>query len=283
MPASPVAMWVKTNEPLLWFGGAGHEFRREPSYFYDASLRGEPVNYCLQLTLSGTGFYENAKGGRTLLRPGMAFLDRFPGTFRYGYPPESREVYELAFVTIAGAQAESWCRSINETYGTILDFGGADNPVAPLLLALAHQWYEGSLGDRYLLSGQLYQLLMTVLSTLNRSRMQTTPLVNRALALIGQRATDSEFNVSTLARELSCSREHLTRQFRASTGVSASDYLIQHRLRRAARDMQLTTDKLEQIARRNGFSGANYLCRVFRQHFGMTPASFRRYPGIGAV
>ena len=96
----------------------------------------------------------------------------------------------------------------------------------------------------------------------------------------GRRA---EFQIEMLSAQLDCSREHLSRQFRIATGVSPSDYLIQHRLRLAAREIRANGDKLELVARRTGFSSANYLCRAFRQRFGITPAQFRARPQMAIV
>jgi len=44
--------------------------------------------------------------------------------------------------------------------------------------------------------------------------------------------------------------------------------------------LRRTDDKLDTIALACGFAGANYFCRIFRKHFGLTPAEFRRRPTI---
>jgi transcriptional regulator GlxA family with amidase domain len=126
----------------------------------------------------------------------------------------------------------------------------------------------------------MYQLLMTVMSVLNRSRAKTVPLVTEAIGAIEQRAADPSFNVKSLSMQLGCSREHLARCFQSSLNVSPLDYLTQHRLRLAMDAMRNTPEKLELIAQRCGFSGANYFCRVFRQHHGFTPALARRQPWL---
>jgi AraC-like DNA-binding protein len=101
--------------------------------------------------------------------------------------------------------------------------------------------------------------------------------------MIAEQGHHADFQIEMLSSQLDCSREHLSRQFRVATGVSPSGYLIQHRLRLAAREIRATGDKLELIARRTGFSCANYLCRAFRQRFGITPAQFRARPQMAIV
>jgi AraC-like DNA-binding protein len=267
---------VRTDEPLLWLTGSAYEVLSPSHRFYcDASKRTDP-HFAFQLTLSGAGFYERS-GKRVLLKTGMAFIDYMPGDFRYGYPPEAQEEYKLVWVDVVGPMARYWWRQIRRSFGNIVNFG-PDNPVAPLMLSIARQYSEGLLRDRYVISGQLHQLIMTAISTLNHSRLQTTPLIAQALASIQHGANDPGFGVEQIARELDCSREHLTRQFKAATGVSPSDYMLQHRLRLAARELRESNDKLELVAQRCGFSGANYFCRAFHRYQGLTPRQFRARP-----
>lgn len=272
----PVSLRVRTTEPLLWLRGAGHETRGSTAYYFDCRKRPDSPQVTLQLTLNGEGFYQNRRG-RHVLSPGRAFFDVIPGPFDYGYNPGSPRPYELVFVSLAGPVAMRWHRRIVRQFGNVLDFGRL-SPVAAQMLSVAHAREAGTLPDRYLLSARLYELLMTIHSVLKRSRVETAPRLGRALELLSERAADRSFTVETMARRLGISREHLARQFRASAGLSPSDYLTQHRLRLAAQQLRSTDDKLEAVARRCGFSGANYLCRVFRRHVGVTPAQFRTRP-----
>ncbi|MCC6424613.1 MAG: AraC family transcriptional regulator [Phycisphaerales bacterium] len=274
MPLSSLEPWVRTDEPLLWLHSAGHERIHSSAYYFDANRRIDPPHICLQLTISGGGFYQDA-AGRRVLRPGMAFLHTIPGTFEYGYAPEVGGMYQQVWVATSGPQAQLWADRIINSFGHVLDFGTA-NPVEPLMLAIV-RLNAGGGQDRYLHSSQLYQLFMTILSVLNQSRVHG-PRMTAAVTQIVSNAADANFNVADLSRLLDCSREHLARQFRAATGVSPSEFLMQHRLRLVARELRANDDKLQNIARRCGFSGANYLCRAFRQGMGLTPAQYRRNP-----
>lgn len=272
-PADPV---VRTDEPLLWLGGSGRESRTSAAYFYEARTRRDPPHVTIQLTLDGTGFYERGRDRRLLPR-GFAYIDQIPGPFRYGYAPESHagEVYELVFVTIAGPTAQRWMRRIHAGFGPVLDLGN-DRAIADMMLAIAGRWDQRQRIDRYLMSAQLYALLMQIHSALTRSRLQLEPRVERAIALIEQHAGDARFNVEALAAKLDCSREHLTRHFRRATGMTPSSYLTQQRMRSAAWALRHSDDKIDVIAHRCGFSGSNYLCRMFRQRWKLTPAQYRR-------
>jgi len=266
-----------STPPLIGFGGAGHEYRSaaEP-YYYDARDRRDRRHAVLQLTLAGAGFHRR-DGVRDLLRPGDAFFEIIPGRFEYGFATESKVPYELVFVSMIGAEAFAWHRRIVERFGTVLRFG-EDNPVAPQLLSLVRQQAAGTPRDPFLLSAALYRVLMTVLSLLSSSRVETSAIASRALQRIAARSSDPSFSIATLARELDLSREHLSRAVRAATGSSPHEHLTRRRLETAAELLRRGTDKLHRVATLSGFSGANYLCRVFRQRVGVSPAKFRRRP-----
>lgn len=269
--------FMRSSEPLMWLGHAGEEFRRSTSYYYDARRRSDRAHVVIQLTLDGCGFYRR-KGKTHLLRPGMAFIDQIPGPFEYGYSPESDGAYHLMFVSLAGSVALRWARRIHRTFGRVLDFGD-DRTIADQMQTVVRQTEQPVRVDRYLASAQLYALFMQIHSVLMRSRMQLATRVTLATSLIERHACEPSFNVERLAGMVSCSREHLTRQFREATGVSPSTYLSQYRLRLAARELRREGDKIDAVARRCGFSGANYLCRMFRERFGLTPAQYRAAPG----
>lgn len=268
---------VRTSEPLLWLSGCGHEVRgNRREYYFDSRTRGDEPHVVLQWTLAGAGWYE--RGGREhLLTRGMAFIDAIPGNFRYGYPPEAREPYELVFVSMRGRASWRWHKRLVAHFGHVLSLG-PEHEAAGQMLALVRLYAQNRLGDRYLVSARLYQLFMSIFSALNASRVATVPLVSAALERIEARAQDPGFNVADLARELNCSREHLARSFQAGMRVTPLEYLTQHRLKLVVHEMRSGREKLDRVAERCGFSGANYLCRVFRSRYGVTPARARARP-----
>lgn len=270
------APWARTDEPLLWLVGTGHETVTPGNgYHYDCRRRSDP-HLGLQLTLAGAGFYE--RGGRTTaLSVGRAFFDVIPGDFRYGYPPGASAPYEHVWVDFQGPTALKLWERARAQFGPVLDLG-AGNQLAPLMLAVAREHAAGALADRYLASARLYEVLMTVLSALSRNRLTMAPLVRRALAAIARRGLDPGWDVGGLARELAVSREHLARSFAAATGVAPKAYLLQHRMRHARQALRSSGDNLDAIARRCGFAGANYFCRVFRARYGLTPGAWRDQP-----
>ncbi len=266
---------TRTDEPLLWLVGGDHETQKSESYYYDARRRLDRPHLTIQLTLGGNGFYA-ARGTRTILPAGSAWIDTIPGEFEYGFHRGDKP-YSFVFISIGGPEAGKWARRLIGDFGHVISLD-AQSAVETHMLNIAHAHRTATLHDRYLTSGQLYLLLMTLYSTLRGTRVSTSPRIARAMKLIDIHGVESSFNIDTLAERLDCSREYLSRRFREAAGVTPSEYLAQYRLRRAAKLLRDTDDKLDAIAHRCGLSGANYFCRLFRKHTGVTPAQFRARP-----
>ena len=79
-----------------------------------------------------------------------------------------------------------------------------------------------------------------------------------------------------LAELVSMSETGLSRIFRAVTGMSCIDYVIEYRLTKA-RGLLRTTDKpIIEIAFDTGFNNISYFNRTFKKHFHQTPTEFRK-------
>ncbi|MGX5186039.1 helix-turn-helix domain-containing protein [Streptomyces avermitilis] len=82
--------------------------------------------------------------------------------------------------------------------------------------------------------------------------------------------------VAELASAAGLSASQFSRQFRASTGKSPHQFLLQLRLDHARRLLRTTTVPIADVAGRCGFSHQEHLTRVMRAKLGTTPAAFRR-------
>ena len=83
------------------------------------------------------------------------------------------------------------------------------------------------------------------------------------------------YGVEDLADALGVSKCHLVRTFSAEMGVSPGKYLTRTRLEAAKLLLLEREYNLDMIASLCGFSGANYLCRVFRREEGLSPIAWR--------
>jgi AraC family transcriptional regulator len=84
-------------------------------------------------------------------------------------------------------------------------------------------------------------------------------------------------DLSAVARR---SPAHFSRKFKLAVGESPHAYVVGKRLERACYLMMTSVEPLSEIALRVGFSDQAHLCRLFRQAFGQSPASWRRERGV---
>jgi AraC-like DNA-binding protein len=94
---------------------------------------------------------------------------------------------------------------------------------------------------------------------------------------------DSNLHRTIHIRDLSAvarrSPAHFSRKFKLAVGESPHAYLVTRRLERACHLMRTSAEPLSEIALSVGFSDQAHLCRLFRQAFGQSPASWRRERG----
>lgn len=106
------------------------------------------------------------------------------------------------------------------------------------------------------------------------SRAALPQLVSEAVLAIRQNYAEL-YGAEELSRQLGVSKSHLVRVFSAAMGMGPGQYLTMVRLD-AAKAMLAGRDwPLEVIAPLCGFSGANYFCKVFKKHTGLTPGAWR--------
>lgn len=82
--------------------------------------------------------------------------------------------------------------------------------------------------------------------------------------------------VQKLASELGLSAGFFSRAFKAATGQSPHDYIIDRRLARARALIAAGADDLTAVALEAGFYSHAHLTTVFRQRLGEPPSSLRR-------
>ncbi|TYP78018.1 AraC family transcriptional regulator [Paenibacillus methanolicus] len=79
-----------------------------------------------------------------------------------------------------------------------------------------------------------------------------------------------------LAAQVAMSEAYFCRFFKSITAKSPLEYVNQYRVRQAAVLLRETDKKTMEIALDVGFNNLSYFIGVFKQHFGMTPAAYRK-------
>jgi AraC family L-rhamnose operon regulatory protein RhaS len=82
--------------------------------------------------------------------------------------------------------------------------------------------------------------------------------------------------LARLARELGCTRDHLTRIFRSETGQTPNAFYQARRLQFVCRKLLETRCTVAEAAHQFGYADEAHLCRLFRQRLKLTPSDYRR-------
>lgn len=102
-----------------------------------------------------------------------------------------------------------------------------------------------------------------------------SPEVTRAIDYIEAHA-DRSISLYDIAGAACRSPSHLARIFAAEVGMPPHRYLVSIRLNRARHLLAHTRHPIAEIALDCGFTHQEHLTRMFRRHFGTTPAAYRR-------
>jgi AraC family transcriptional regulator len=129
---------------------------------------------------------------------------------------------------------------------------------------------EHALAMRFLLYGRSSR------DTLNSS---VEPLPARILSRIRDRIEvelHKKLSLASLAKESGYSRAHFLRMFRAATGLTPHQYVLERRLGAAQQLLRQSRMSLADIALKCGFSSQTHMNDTFRKRLGTTPLEYRR-------
>ena len=86
------------------------------------------------------------------------------------------------------------------------------------------------------------------------------------------------FNITSedVCKALSCSRSHISHQFKSQTGMSIREYITVLRLNDAKHLLKYSDLSITEIAFTVGFGSSNYFTNVFKKDTGMSPGTYRK-------
>ena len=238
------------------------------------TLRGEGLWVCLvssgkcTVSLAEPG---PAPAGSALLLPpqsaaaGCLVLSRGP----LSLTPEG--VCHLLCVQLTGQAAEQFLAGLTE-----MPFL-ARGETCPAAAELMGRLSEGP-DTPGRVQSQLAFALLCELSDADSAAPALPPLVAAAIEDIRKNYAGL-YGVEELSERLGVSKSHLVRAFTAALGISPGRYLTNVRIEAAMRLLLHREYTLDVIASLCGFSGANYLCRVFKKTTGQSPTQWRAMAG----
>lgn len=103
--------------------------------------------------------------------------------------------------------------------------------------------------------------------------------IEKALAILDMRLTDSQFGVIPLALEMGISPITLYRRIVSITGTAPNQFIRNYRLDRSAALLGTKSGNVSDIAYQVGFNSLSYFSKCFRERFGYTPVEFLKQAG----
>ena len=137
-------------------------------------------------------------------------------------------------------------------------------------------------------SSQELELCLLLLLQLIASHAQSTPFsaavesidaqarqpIEPALSYVYEHYKE-DIQISTLARSCSMSESYFRKQFARIMGQSPLEYVNAYRIHRSMNLLRTTSDSIQSIAARSGFSSIAAFNRNFRQQAGVSPSQWR--------
>ena len=243
------------------------------------TLSGAGLWVCLvssgRCTASVPGAGPSPAGAALFLPPqtvpaGHLILSRAP----LALAPAQADACHLLCVQLTGQAAGQFLSGLREL--PFLAKGGSCPAAAELMDRLAEEKETHSRAR-----SQLAYALLCELADADSAAPALPPLVQAAIEDIRANYAGL-YGVEELSERLGVSKSHLVRTFTAAIGVPPGRYLTTVRIEAAQRLLLHREYTLDVVASLCGFSGANYLCRVFKKETGQSPAQWRAMAGHAA-
>lgn len=120
-----------------------------------------------------------------------------------------------------------------------------------------------------------FSLLLGLIEAPDSHRPSASDTVSHCKWLIQHNLQEEDLCLESLAAELGCSPNYLSKLFHRKVGERIVERINRLRIQSAIDALKCTRLRVKAIAAGCGYSDANYFCRVFRQSTGFSPQRFR--------
>ena len=100
--------------------------------------------------------------------------------------------------------------------------------------------------------------------------------IEKAIKIVEERMSDSDFSVEMLGAELGLSRSHLYKKLMCITGKGPAEFIRIIRLKRSKQLLKESQKQIAEIAYEVGFSSPKRFTVNFKNEFGISPSDYIR-------
>jgi AraC-like DNA-binding protein len=266
---------MEDDRVVLWRvqGYGRQEVPPERAYWWENAGRQPVGKVYAQYTVGGRIIHRDEHGEERDVLPGWLLLFRHGENTVYGRPKDETATYHCEWVGLVGAGLVEHWQVLQERYGSLIDLGG-DDTVRVAMNRLMDVAYPSCGATPIAQAAAVQQFVMQLFVSLeNRSRRSRPPLEAAVDELVGNPLGVGK--LEALAHRHGISREHLTRAFRARTGMPPHTWLTKARLERAVHLLRNTALPLASVAEQSGFPSVHTMAWQVRRSAGIPPSRLR--------
>lgn len=158
-----------------------------------------------------------------------------------------------------------------------------DAVIDSCFLELTHEYNEQAPGADMMIKGIVYRLMAhlkrkhtysIMTKRAHDARESRLRHLSTVMEYISTNYTE-KITTEMLSKMCFISEAHFCRLFKKAVGKSATEYINEYRVQKAAILLKNTDESISGIASRVGFDDLNYFSRVFKRHLGLSPVKYR--------
>lgn len=235
-------------------------------------------NYAIHFILEGKGTFIH-NGVSTPLRAGQGFL--IPPNTTCSYVADEKEPWKYVYVIFRGADDDALVRNAGLSESNIFFDFPTDEEMLRTLYAM-HRAGKKNEAMGYDVTGYFLLAMSRLVKAAKGSAGEAggKHYVKRAIRFM-QEHYHHPIEIAHVAAHVNLDRTYLYRLFMKCEGVSPSDYLLQLRLKAAARLLKDHDLPIREIATNAGFGNLSYFYKCFGRAYGLSPKQYREQKNKG--
>ena len=172
--------------------------------------------------------------------------------------------------------SRDWLQRVSEYCGTLSSPAVLDSAnVRQLGRRLRQRWADPPRSALLAIEGLLYEVAAELCDDPCRRRNGPPKWLDEVAELLRRQFWDPP-HITEIGHQFGYHPVHVARTFRDFYGKTIAEYIRELRIHFARERLELTEDRLVDIALAAGFASQAHFCTAFRKETGSTPAEYRR-------